>query len=327
MITLSLCMIVRDEEAVLARCLDSVQGIADEIVLVDTGSRDRTKEVAARYTDRIYDFPWRNDFSAARNYALSLARMDYCFWLDADDVIPEKSREALRNLKSALPPETDLVMLRYDMGFGPDGTPSCSFFRERIWRNRAGYRFEGRVHEAVPLAGNIRREEISIEHRKAAVPYSRRNLDIYEAMRAEGQPFGPRDQFYYARELYYHQQYPEAVEQFLLFLDRPDGWKENQMEACRILSFCYRAQGRREEEGEALLKTLAYDLPRGEVCCELGRYFLDGGRYAQAAWWYRQALSADPKLEEGGFVNPACYLEIPAEGLRRCREALGGRFC
>ena len=87
MITLSLCMIVRDEEAVLARCLDSAQGIADEIVLVDTGSRDRTKEVAARYTDRIYDFPWRNDFSAARNYALSLARMDYCFWLDADDVI------------------------------------------------------------------------------------------------------------------------------------------------------------------------------------------------------------------------------------------------
>ena len=128
MITLSLCMIVRDEEAVLARCLDSAQGIADEIVLVDTGSRDRTKEVAARYTDRIYDFPWRNDFSAARNYALSLARMDYCFWLDADDVIPEKSREALRNLKSALPPETDLVMLRYDMGLGPDGTPSCSFF-------------------------------------------------------------------------------------------------------------------------------------------------------------------------------------------------------
>ncbi len=114
---------------------------------------------------------------------------------------------------------------------------------------------------------------------------------------------------------------------FCVFWTAPDGWKENQIEACRILSFCYRALGQREEEGEALLKTLAYDdLFRGEVCCELGRYFEDGGRYDQATWWYRQALLADPKLEEGGFVNPACYLEIPAEGLRRCREALGGNF-
>lgn len=321
MITLSLCMIVRDEEPVLARCLDSVQGIADEIVLVDTGSRDRTKEIAACYTDRIYDFPWRNDFSAARNYSLSLARMAYCFWLDADDVIPEKSRQALRVLKETLPPETDLVMLKYDMGFGPDGVPGCSFFRERIWRSQAGYRFVGRVHEAVPLTGNIRREEISIEHRKETAGYSRRNLEIYGAMRAEGQPFGPRDQFYYARELYYHRQYPEAVEQFLEFLDRPDGWRENQIEACRILSLCYHALGRGEEEGEALLKTLAYDLPRGEVCCDLGQYFYDRGQYAQAAWWYRQALLADPRAEEGGFVNPACYGKIPAEGLDRCRRA------
>ena len=67
MVSVSLCMIVKNEEDVLARCLDSVSQLVDEIVIVDTGSADRTKEIAARYTDLIFDFPWRDDFAAARN--------------------------------------------------------------------------------------------------------------------------------------------------------------------------------------------------------------------------------------------------------------------
>ena len=73
MIKISLCMIVKNEEQVLDRCLNSVKDIADEIIIVDTGSRDRTKEVAAAYTDKIYDFVWIDDFAAARNYASSAA--------------------------------------------------------------------------------------------------------------------------------------------------------------------------------------------------------------------------------------------------------------
>ena len=75
MISISLCMIVRDEEQVLARCLDSVREAVDEIVIVDTGSLDRTKEIAWKYTDQVFDFVWRDDFSAARNYAFSRASM------------------------------------------------------------------------------------------------------------------------------------------------------------------------------------------------------------------------------------------------------------
>lgn len=67
----SLCMIVKNEEAVLKDCLDSLQALMDEIIIVDTGSTDRTKEIAAQYTDKIYDFQWCNDFSAARNFAFS----------------------------------------------------------------------------------------------------------------------------------------------------------------------------------------------------------------------------------------------------------------
>ena len=67
MITISVCMIVKNEERVLERCLDSLRGLMDELIIVDTGSADRTKEIAARYTDKIYDFAWVGDFSAARN--------------------------------------------------------------------------------------------------------------------------------------------------------------------------------------------------------------------------------------------------------------------
>ena len=73
MVTISLCMIVKNEERILARCLDSVKDLVDEIVIVDTGSADATRRIAQTYTDRVYDFTWIDDFSAARNFAFSKA--------------------------------------------------------------------------------------------------------------------------------------------------------------------------------------------------------------------------------------------------------------
>lgn len=96
MITISLCMIVKNEERLLARCLDSVADLMDEIIIVDTGSTDQTKEIAARYTDKIYDFEWVQDFSAARNFAFSKATKEYIYSADADEVLDEENREVFR---------------------------------------------------------------------------------------------------------------------------------------------------------------------------------------------------------------------------------------
>lgn len=101
--TLSLCMIVKDEERVLARCLDSVRKAVDEIIIVDTGSTDQTKAIARKYTEAIYDFDWVDDFSAARNFSFSKATMDYLLWLDADDVITPENLCALLDLKQNFP--------------------------------------------------------------------------------------------------------------------------------------------------------------------------------------------------------------------------------
>ena len=76
MITISLCMIVKNEERVLSRCLDSIKDLVEEIIIVDTGSDDRTKEIAGRYTDKVYDFPWNDNFAEARNFSFSKACKD-----------------------------------------------------------------------------------------------------------------------------------------------------------------------------------------------------------------------------------------------------------
>jgi glycosyltransferase involved in cell wall biosynthesis len=99
----SLTIIVRDEENNLPRCLESVPGIFDEIVVVDTGSVDRTKEIAQELGARVFDFPWIHNFAAARNAALDHATGDYAFWLDADDVVDPPEREKLRELLDSLP--------------------------------------------------------------------------------------------------------------------------------------------------------------------------------------------------------------------------------
>ena len=75
MVTISLCMIVKNEADILRRCLVSIADLMDEIIIVDTGSTDRTKEIAEEFTDKIYDYEWQDDFAAARNFAFSKASL------------------------------------------------------------------------------------------------------------------------------------------------------------------------------------------------------------------------------------------------------------
>lgn len=194
--TISLCMIVRNEEKVLARCLESVRGCVDEIVIVDTGSSDATKEIAARYTDRIYDFEWIDDFSAARNYAFEQATGDYLLWLDADDVLLPADAAALRRYKDEQLAGCDVVMLRYNTAFDELGRPTFFFYRERLIRRTLPHRWVGRVHEVVVHSGTVVYAEIAVTHKSVKAVYGDRNLRIYEKQIADGETLSPRELFY-----------------------------------------------------------------------------------------------------------------------------------
>ena len=109
--TISVCMIVKNEELNLSGCLDCLTSIADEIIIVDTGSTDRTKEIALQYTNKVYDFEWIDDFSAARNFAFSKASMDYIYSADADERLNKENQAKFFQLKEILLPEIEIVQM------------------------------------------------------------------------------------------------------------------------------------------------------------------------------------------------------------------------
>ena len=120
----SLTMIVNNEQENLQRCLASVEGIFDEIIVVDTGSTDRTKEIVREFGAKLFDFPWIDDFAAARNEALSHATGDYVFWLDADDVVEPAERVKLVALLAGLRRSDPSVgMVPGSAGSTPPGPP------------------------------------------------------------------------------------------------------------------------------------------------------------------------------------------------------------
>ena len=225
MTELSLCMIVKNEEERLARCLSSVQGAVDEIIILDTGSTDGTKDVASRFTQRVYDYAWDDDFSAARNASFAYATRPFILWLDADDVMERSEREKLMALKARLTADVDAVMMKYHAGIGRDGRPSLIYERERIVRRDAGFVFSGVVHEAMSVSGNVLHEDIVIRHERGdKPPQGRRNLDIYEKWLARGRRMNARDCYYYAREWMDWGDAGMAERAFARFLAMPDGW-------------------------------------------------------------------------------------------------------
>ncbi|HHW13300.1 MAG TPA: glycosyltransferase family 2 protein, partial [Firmicutes bacterium] len=131
--TIGLAMIVRNEEANLARCLESVAGLVDEVVIVDTGSADRTEEIAHRYTDKVYRYPWDGDFSAARNHALAQASADWILSLDADEELDRSTGDLRTLVEQGDGPAAWFLPLHHLAGDPPGAY--TRFFVLRLFRN------------------------------------------------------------------------------------------------------------------------------------------------------------------------------------------------
>ena len=202
MIKISLCMIVKNEAEVLARCLDSVCDLMDEIIIVDTGSTDDTKAVAARYTDQVYNFTWTNDFSAARNFSFSLANMDYIYAPDADEVLDEKNRQKFFQLKEALLPEIEIVQMKYRTVSNFNTVLNAKTeYRPKLFKRLRSFEWIDPIHETIRLTPVVYDSDIEILHMPQSMHHKRDFSIFLDAFAKEGM-FSAKLRSMYAKELF-----------------------------------------------------------------------------------------------------------------------------
>ena len=174
---LSLCMIVRDNQEIIEECLLSIRPWVDEMIVVDTGSTDRTAELAAALGAGVSRFSWIDDFSAARNESLKRARGEWLFWMDSDDVIDEQNGRRLKAVAEAAHAPSTLGHVMQVHCPGPGGAAAGDLTvvdHVKLFRNRPDLRFEGRIHEQILPAirragGDVAWTDIYVEHKHGAV--------------------------------------------------------------------------------------------------------------------------------------------------------------
>jgi glycosyltransferase involved in cell wall biosynthesis len=316
-------MIVKNEEAVIERCLKSIHEAVDEIIIVDTGSTDRTKEICLAYTDKIFDFEWINDFAAARNFAFNCATMDYIIWLDADDVLLSEDSRKLIALKDRLDPAVDSVTMIYCLALDEHGNMSASNRRNRLVKRVNHFQWHGFVHEYLEVAGNILNSDIIVFHKPLQSHDSDRNLTIYKQCLEQGITFSPRDLYYFANEWFDHKMYEQAIEYYEKFLETNQGWIEDKIAACGKLADCFHHLKNTERERYYTLKSFEFDTPRADFCCRMGYGFLQQNEWEKAIFWYKLAYELTWPVNSWGFFNHACWTWLPHLQLCVCYYQLG----
>lgn len=222
---LSAVFIVKNEEELLAQAMESVKEF-DEIIVIDTGSTDRTKEIASQYTDKIFDFPWCDDFSAARNEAIKHATGDWIYSIDADQRLlsPVSLVRSEAERAEAGGHKTVLVKTMTD--------GKHVHYREVFFKKDPEVFWKGAVHEGISIPSTFKSE---IERYRGASNSKKadpdRNLRILQKS-----PKTPRNVFYLGREYYERKMYHEAIGWLLQY---EGTWAPERAEAYLCLAYSY----------------------------------------------------------------------------------------
>lgn len=241
MIKISACVIVKNEEKCIGRWLDSVAGFADEIIVVDTGSEDKTVELVKNHVCNVnlYNFAWKGDFSAAKNYALTKAKGNWIVFLDADEYFSASSVVKLRSIVARLNPDIRIcgVMCRL---VNIDTEQNDKFIgatvQVRIFRNTHRLRYQGKVHEAltIPKGKSVELvKELEIIHTGYNSGIVRKKLErnlnlLKEKIRENNGIVAPRD-YRYLMDCYYGlEEYDRALEYAELALHKAEEVKDTK---------------------------------------------------------------------------------------------------
>lgn len=321
MVTVSLCMIVKNEEENLARCLKSLEGIVDEMIVVDTGSTDRTKEIAREFGARVEEFKWTGDFSDARNFSFSLAKCDYIYAADADEELDEENRQRFIKLKQDIEDlDIDIVQMYYCNQL--EFRTVYNFDRElrpKLYKRVRTFVWEDPIHEHVRLDPMICNCDVEIIHRPKE-NHGKRDLEAFRRAVEEGRYVSPRLFDMYARELFMAGEDEDFIKAKAFFsqvvMDCDRSLDEVKKASCVLAHAAIL-----EKDVPALLRYCLKDATTdmsSEMCYELGDYYYGFGDYDEAIIWYYNAA-----YECSSLLDIRKSRELPRLALAKCYRALG----
>lgn len=289
----SLCMIVKNESAVLRNCLDSLKDIMDEIIIVDTGSTDDTRQIASEYTPYLYDYAWNDDFAAARNFAFSKATGDYIYSADADEVLDQENQDKFKALKRAMLPEVEIVQMIYVTE--QINHPTENFTRDlrpKLFKRLREFTWIEPIHETVNLNPVVYDSDIEIQHRPQG-SHSSRDLGVFERIISEQGVLSDRLMGMYLRELYKAgtEEELKTAEGFFersLIKKSAEGKELLCRQIIAVLLKIYRIT----DNPVSMLKVSLSEeatIPSAEMCMELGYFFMKKEDFEEAAKWFHRA--------------------------------------
>lgn len=285
--TVACAMIVRDSAKTLGTALESIAGHVDELVVIDTGSIDKTKALARRYGASVASFPWCDDFSAARQYAYDRCHSDWIMHLDSDDEI--LGAEHIRSAARAAPDDLGAVYWQYVTERGADGELLSSFWRERMTR-RGWYEWRGRAHEVlVPLrpCSTSRDDHVVINHLgHAGAPEAglERNVRLLRLDLAGQSAPDSRTLFYLARDLMQLHQYDEALSHLTAYLPLAS-WSDEHYLARLFIGYLHRLAGRWDQAIAMDLSALDVQHAWPDAYFALSEDYYYKEQWARCAYW------------------------------------------
>jgi glycosyltransferase involved in cell wall biosynthesis len=322
---ISACMIVRDEEHLLARCLESFGGAFDELNVVDTGSRDGTPAVATRFGARLKSFTACNgedgkirDFALARNVSLDMATHEWLLWMDADDVLQPGGAERFRAAAARGGFAALNVSIQWD---------AHVWTQRRLLRNAPTNRFIGRIHEYPDVRGTIEEDrEIRVVHlpdKRGKEPSVERNLRIGE-LEAREDPTNQHNLFYLGNSLRLAGRHDEAILRYLQYLALGGSFRCEKHLAAHFLADCLFRKRQWEDCIDACWRALRIDPRYAETHCLIADCYGELRQYENARQWYRSAIACvAPPPDSILFVEPSKYGDYPRRGIEICDQRLG----
>jgi glycosyltransferase involved in cell wall biosynthesis len=329
----SLTMIVRDEEHNLPDCLRSAEGLFDEVVVVDTGSKDATRAVAESLGAKVFDFTWIDDFAAARNCALGHATGDYAFWLDADDRVEPDQYPKLKALLDGLRDAGTAYVLQCACDPGPEGLSPTVVDHVRLFPLREDARWSYRVHEQIlpslRRAGvDVAWSDVVIRHVGYADPALRsrkleRDQRILTADLGD-KPGDPFILFNLGGVAHERGRHAEALEYFRRSLAGSAPTDSITRKLHALIARCHQELGRPGEALAACDAGLAADPEDAELWFRRAVILRETGRPGESEAAFRRVLSAD---RPDGFrsQDEGIYGHLTLRNLARLAEERGAR--